>query len=153
MKSREKGGLCVPKPTVAVAMSGGVDSSVTCMLLAEQGFELFGITMKILGTQAASQMHSACAPAVEEEAREVCRKLGVPHYTVDLTEEFEAEIITPFIENYLKGRTPNLACCAIQVQVWASLEQGKGVGADYLPQAITQAGKILEQTGSLLKTM
>ena len=129
-----------------------VDSSVTCMLLAEQGFDVFGITMKILGAPA-TPLHTACAPPIEHEAREICRKLGVPHHTVDLTEEFEAEIITPFIESYSRGTTPNpCVLCNAKFKFGYLLNKAMELGADYLATGhYARAGRIPEHTGEFIE--
>lgn len=78
------------------AMSGGVDSSVSTLLLIREGYDVTGITMQLLdgGSQA-------------EDAEGVCRKLGISHETVDLRDEFAAEIIDAFARDYEEGRTPN----------------------------------------------
>lgn len=82
---------------IAVAMSGGVDSSATAALLLQQGYEVIGITMQI--------MPEGTAPI--EAAARVCADLGIEHYTIDLTKEFQEIVIDSFIADYEAGRTPN----------------------------------------------
>jgi len=85
------------KKTIAVAMSGGIDSSVTVSLLLEQGYHVFGITMI---TYSGAEKSAADAQIVAE-------KLGIQHYTIDLRDKFNERIVKPFCMEYLRGRTPN----------------------------------------------
>jgi tRNA-specific 2-thiouridylase len=96
---------------VIIAMSGGVDSSVAAALLVEQGFEVIGVTMKTWGFMevggAPKHESGCCSLDAIFDAKSVANKLGIPHYTFDFTESFEREVIDNFVDEYLKGRTPN----------------------------------------------
>ncbi len=86
-------------------MSGGVDSSVSAALLKEQGYDVLGITMQIWPGK--KDFGGCCGLKEIEDAKEVCRVLGIPHYTVNYREEFKKYVIQNFIEEYKNGRTPN----------------------------------------------
>ena len=85
--------------TVAVALSGGVDSAVTAALLLEQGYNVIGITGKMTCTEDSKQ--------VVLNAQNVAEKLGIEHYVVDVSKEFDEKIIKYFEESYRNGKTPN----------------------------------------------
>jgi tRNA-specific 2-thiouridylase len=89
--------------SIAVLMSGGVDSSVTAHLLKEQGWEVLGITMKIPVSCNISSSRGCCGA----DAAFVCNELDIPHYFVDVTEPFEELIIKQFRQSYSRGETPN----------------------------------------------
>jgi len=98
---------------VAVAMSGGVDSSVAAALLKEQGYQVSGVTMKIGAGEVFSpegRRHGCYGPGEEkdiEDARKVAKTLGIPFYVFDLRQEYKAEVLDYFCHEYLSGRTPN----------------------------------------------
>jgi len=92
-----------PDRSVAVLMSGGVDSSVTALLLKEAGWDVVGITMKV-PMPAGCEVRRPCCGA---DAAFVCRQIGAAHYFVDVQEAFERLIIEPFRRSYFLGRTPN----------------------------------------------
>ncbi len=81
---------------IAVAMSGGVDSSVTAALLQKEGHEIFGLTMLVTPSDEAASA-----------AREAAETLGIPHHTVNFREVFMRQVISPFCLQYCQGRTPN----------------------------------------------
>lgn len=94
------------KKKVVAAMSGGVDSSVAAALLVEQGFDAVGVTLKLL--ERPETGFGCCGSPVDvDDAKRVCEKLGIPHYTVDMAELFAKKVIEPFVKDYLSGRTPN----------------------------------------------
>jgi tRNA-specific 2-thiouridylase len=96
----------VTKRRIVAAMSGGVDSSGAAALLAEQGHEVVGVTLKLL--ERAETGFGCCgSPADVDDAKRVCEKLGIPHYTVDMAELFAKKVIRPFVEAYLSAQTPN----------------------------------------------
>lgn len=89
-----------------VAMSGGVDSSLAAALMVEQGWDTIGVTLKLLAR--ADTGFGCCGSPVDiDDAKRVCETLGIPHYTLNLSEIFEDKVIKPFIDAYLSSRTPN----------------------------------------------
>ena len=94
------------KKRIVAAMSGGVDSSVAAALLAEQGWEVVGVTMKLLA-RADTGFGCCGSPADVDDAKRVCEKLEISHYTIDMAEVFSKKVIQPFVKDYLNARTPN----------------------------------------------
>ena len=123
-------------PRVMVAMSGGVDSSVAAGLMVEAGYEVIGFTMKLRDAtpeEKGGQKGSCCSPDDLMDARVACDSLGIPHYVVDYREVFKAEVIDPFAESYLVGRTPNPCVnCNNEVKFAPLLERARALNADYL---------------------
>lgn len=97
-------------PSVVVAMSGGVDSSVAAHLLAKQGYPLVGVSMQVWDYKKNSSENSratCCSPADFCDARMVASKLEIPFYVVDFEKTFEREVINRFVDTYQRGLTPN----------------------------------------------
>ncbi|MBU1627137.1 tRNA 2-thiouridine(34) synthase MnmA [bacterium] len=94
---------------VAAAMSGGVDSSTTAAILKEKGNEVYGITMKLSNFTRFSDKDSndISEPSNIEDAQKVAEKLGFPHFTINLEEEFKEEVVDYFTSEYILGKTPN----------------------------------------------
>lgn len=105
---------------IAVAMSGGVDSSTVAYLLKKQGYKIFGITMKTCGEE-------------DQDAKRICDDLGIEHYLLDVREEFEKEVIDYFVDEYSSGRTPNpCMVCNRKIKFGKLIEYAKELGAEAL---------------------
>ncbi len=121
--------------TVAVAMSGGVDSSVAAALLKEQGREVIGITLQLWPKASADldRHHGCCSLDAVEDARRVAAKLDIPYYVLDVQEEFGRRVIDPFLADYEQGRTPNpCISCNSEVKFDLLLRKAREIGADGL---------------------
>ncbi|PPR26913.1 MAG: tRNA-specific 2-thiouridylase MnmA [Alphaproteobacteria bacterium MarineAlpha9_Bin4] len=122
------------KKRIVVAMSGGVDSSVVACLLKEQGFEVIGITLQLYKSNIeVTKKKSCCAGQDIYDAKEVARKINIPHYVLDYEEKFNDFVIKNFIDSYRNGETP-IPCvqCNQYIKFSELLNTAKGYGADYL---------------------
>ncbi len=91
-------------------MSGGVDSSTAAAILAQEGHEVIGITLRLWTPSPwnnGEQYGGCCSPKDIADAREVCRQLNVPHYTYDMEQKFKEKVVDNFVSEYLDGKTPN----------------------------------------------
>jgi len=97
----------MPQKRVAVAMSGGVDSSLAAALLKEAGYEVIGMTMQIWPSDEPARFGGCCGLEAIEDAKKVAYKLGIPHYVVNFRDIFAQKVIADFCLEYSLGRTPN----------------------------------------------
>ena len=110
------------KEKVIVGMSGGVDSSVTALLLKEKGYDVTGVCLKLIGNENGI-----------EDAKKVCESLGVGFDIIDNSSEFKKEVIDYFTEEYLSGRTPNPCCvCNRKIKFKALAEYADQNGAGFI---------------------
>jgi tRNA-specific 2-thiouridylase len=96
----------VPREKVLVAMSGGVDSSVAAAVLAEQGYDVIGVTMKLFCYGEDVPDRPCCSLDSIDDARRVCERVGVPHYVLNLETAFSRDVVRDFVHEYDAGRTP-----------------------------------------------
>src|SRR6202163_2091793 len=125
---------------VAVAMSGGVDSSAVAAILQEQGRGVVGLTMQLWNQRRLPELqgdgpaqHRCCSLDDVYDAKAVAQHLNFPHYVVNFEEQFEARVVRPFVEQYLSGRTP-IACtnCNTDVKFEPLLRMARQIGAERL---------------------
>jgi len=129
-------------PLTAVAMSGGLDSSVAAWLLAQSGQPVVGLSMLLWDTRKEegggatwrAEASSRCCGALDlGDARRVAAQAGIPHYTLRMDEEFRRHVVDPFVADYLAGRTPSPCVrCNTFVKFDLLIEKAKRIGATAL---------------------
>ncbi len=117
-------------------MSGGVDSSVAAMLLKEQGYDVIGVTMQIWQEEeisCQSESGGCCGLSAVDDARRVAQTLDIPYYVMNFRKEFKENVIDYFVQEYLKGHTPNPCIACNRYVKWeALLRRSMEIGADYI---------------------
>jgi len=121
---------------VLVAMSGGIDSTVTALMLHNQGYEVIGITMKTwdYATAGGGKKETGCCNLDSfNDARQAAVENGFPHYVLDIRDEFGDHVINNFVEEYMAGRTPNpCVLCNTHIKWAALLKRADALGCDFI---------------------
>ncbi|MGE5518455.1 MAG: tRNA 2-thiouridine(34) synthase MnmA [Candidatus Dadabacteria bacterium] len=124
------------KGKVLVAMSGGIDSTVTALMLHNEGYEVIGITMKTWDYTASggSKKETGCCNLDSfNDARMAAVQHGFPHYILDIRDEFGSFVVENFVDEYLAGRTPNpCVLCNTHIKWRALLKRADALGCDYI---------------------
>jgi tRNA-specific 2-thiouridylase len=126
----------MPDAAIAVAMSGGVDSSTVAALLVRQGHSVIGLTMQLWNQRRLPELFTegatgrCCSLDDVYDARRVAEQIGIPYYVVNFERQFEEQVVKPFVEEYLAGRTP-VPCtlCNNYIKFDRFLEMADAVGA------------------------
>jgi len=129
----------MPEAPIAVAMSGGVDSSTVAALLVRQGHKVVGLTMQLWNQRRLPELSAeaatgrCCSLDDVYDARRVAEQIGIPYYVVNFEKEFEDRVVEPFVEEYLAGRTP-VPCtlCNNFIKFERFLDLADAVGAQYI---------------------
>lgn len=118
---------------VAVAMSGGVDSSVAAALLKEQGYEVIGMMLRLWSEPGKEDTNRCCTPDSMAQARRVAAKLDIPFYVVDAKDVFRETVVEYFLAGYARGETPNpCLICNRKIRWTFLLDHALALGADYM---------------------
>lgn len=113
------------RKTIAIGMSGGVDSSVAACLLKDKGYNVIGVTLELLDNEETKKSI--------EDAKNICKKIGIKHYVCDLKKEFKEEIVQNFITAYKQGKTPNpCVLCNRLFKFGLFYKKALELGADYI---------------------
>ncbi len=116
---------------VAIALSGGIDSAAVAMMLIEQGFDCFGISMKLFNSKN-KKLHDSESDDISR-AGKIAGRLGIRHYVVDLSREFYEIVVNDFIESYANGYTPNpCVVCNEYIKFGLLLDKAIELGADLM---------------------
>ena len=137
---------------IVVAMSGGVDSSVTAALLADAGYDVIGVTLQLYDHGAASHRKGACCAGRDiHDARAVAERIGIPHYVLDYENRFKEAVIERFAESYVAGETP-VPClaCNQSIKFRDLLETARELGAKALATGHYIASRALPGGGRAL---
>lgn len=136
--------LIKKKGTVGIGLSGGVDSAVSAYLLKQRGYEVVGVYMS---NWKETDGNGCCTGEKDwEDVRNICNKLDIPYYSVDLSSEYYEDVFRLFIEEYKKGRTPNPdVLCNREIKFGYFANKIKGMGLDYL--ATGHYAKVVHQDG------
>jgi len=138
------------KGKILVAMSGGIDSTVTAMLLHEQGYEVIGITMKTwdyAGSGGSKKETGCCSLDSINDARQVAVTMGFHHFIVDIREEFGDYVIDNFVDEYIAGRTPNpCVLCNTHIKWEAMLRRADALDCEHI--ATGHYARILQDASS-----
>src|SRR3954470_9879503 len=147
------------KPTIAVAMSGGVDSSTVAALLRDQGYNLVGLTMQLWNQRRLAghegmpeQVQGRCCSIDDVyDARRVAETLDIPYYVVNHQDRFEQDVVRPFVSEYLSGRTP-IPCslCNNHLKFDQLLIVARQIGADLLATGHYARNEYCAETGRWL---
>jgi len=143
-------------PRVVVAMSGGVDSSVSAAYLKKKGVDVIGISLQLhdMAEKVDNEFGTCCSLSDISDARRVAEKIDIPFYVNNMEDEFNEAVVTDFIDEYLKGRTPNPCVrCNEKVKFRQLMDWALDLGAEYLATghfAKTRVNPVTGQT-ELLK--